>query len=1016
MVKEELYIGGQRVELLESLNPNLTFNIADIAKPDTRKADFSKTITLPGSKTINKIFEHSFEVNLALQTFNPNLKTSVVYLVDGEINIDGYLQLKQINITDTDDVIYEVTITGRLGDFITDVGGSLLTDLDMSGLDHVYNKANQLATWVNPIDPSKNYVYPMINYDINYGTFQQGFTEDWYVEDFYPAITVWKYLNEIFKAVDYTYTSAFIDSAFFKTLIVPYGSKDFKITEAGINARIFKANTPYFSSTSSDTLTFANSSGADTYNVDPSIVGASYPQLETTYNTAENYDTSNVHNTTTGVYTVNLDGAYNIIASYIFQGIMTVPASMPSFSGDFYNATTIYGLLQLNHYDSGGSFIATLDEVEVGIANDQTTALTLGSTYTTAASPTFGDLHYSTNGMQSGIYGYAGVWIYWAYNTNNNNPCNQYTVQASNVNLLQNEQIKVEIKVGLYSRIMNSFNAPNYSDVALDTSTPYLGTEEHSGGEYKLKILSGYFKNTVVNNNLVEGLTIDMNAPVPEKVKQKDFFMSIVKMFNLYVQTDASNERNLIIEPREDFYLDGSANIVDWTQKLDYNQALELLPMGATDNKDYMYKYKEDKDYYNLLYTDTWNRSYGDYLYNEFDNDFLKNEFTTDVIFSPTPSVGQWWYDRVIPTIIKTDKNGQAQRTESNIRILQWGGLKSTGQQWRHVDQSGGTTKTDYPFSGMYNDPYTPTIDIGFSLTREIYWDDNQVSGQITLTDNNLFNKYYKKMIDEITDKDSKIVRGWFYLQPTDIRDLSFRKIFRFENAYFRLNKIENYNPNNPLTKCEFLKLKDVDTFTPTTAIAVGGVGLIAGLELPLFATGGGSKKNGNSLGNLNISVSGQNNYVSKSAKNIMIVGDNNKVFSNCSNMIIRGNRNVVKANTENVSLLNTDDTTISLSGSVYINNTREGGGSLLNINASVDAEESVTTYLGDTSGGNVVLTLLATPTIGKTWIAKKTDAANTFQLRVSGGGTIDGSATKNLTSLNESVTVQFDGTNYIII
>ena len=31
MVKEELYIGGYVVELLGSLNPNLTFNIADVS-------------------------------------------------------------------------------------------------------------------------------------------------------------------------------------------------------------------------------------------------------------------------------------------------------------------------------------------------------------------------------------------------------------------------------------------------------------------------------------------------------------------------------------------------------------------------------------------------------------------------------------------------------------------------------------------------------------------------------------------------------------------------------------------------------------------------------------------------------------------------------------------------------------------------------------------------------------------------------------------------------------------------
>ena len=75
MLKEELYIHGERVELLKSLDPNLTFNIADIAKPDQRKADFSKTIELPASKKVNKIFEHIFELGADLQTFNPNNKT-----------------------------------------------------------------------------------------------------------------------------------------------------------------------------------------------------------------------------------------------------------------------------------------------------------------------------------------------------------------------------------------------------------------------------------------------------------------------------------------------------------------------------------------------------------------------------------------------------------------------------------------------------------------------------------------------------------------------------------------------------------------------------------------------------------------------------------------------------------------------------------------------------------------------------------------------------------------------------
>ena len=214
MVKEELYINGENVELLDSLNPNLTFNIADIAKPDQRKADFSKTITLPASKRINKIFEHIFDVNTDLQTFNPNLRTDIIYLVNGEVQLDGYLQLKSIKNKDGQ-INYDCVIIGRIVNFFTDLQDQELTDLDLTSLNHDYTKSNQLATWNLPL--TTDYVYPMTNYDINYAGL--GFSESWYVTDFFPAIKVKKYLDAIFSSIGYTYTSTFLTSSFFNTLI-----------------------------------------------------------------------------------------------------------------------------------------------------------------------------------------------------------------------------------------------------------------------------------------------------------------------------------------------------------------------------------------------------------------------------------------------------------------------------------------------------------------------------------------------------------------------------------------------------------------------------------------------------------------------------------------------------------------------------------------------------------------------------------------------------------------------------
>lgn len=71
-------------------------------------------------------------------------------------------------------------------------------------------------------------------------------------------------------------------------------------------------------------------------------------------------------------------------------------------------------------------------------------------------------------------------------------------------------------------------------------------------------------------------------------------------------------------------------------------------------------------------------------------------------------------------------------------------------------------------------------------------------------------------------------------------------------------------------------------------------------------------------------------------------------------------------------------------------------------------------TVLVDTSAGDITITL-NTPDTGKVYNIKKIDAANT--LTIDGDGAlIDGSATIDVTALNENTQIQFDGTNYVII
>jgi len=962
VVKEELYIGNERVELLGSLEPNLTFNISDIKNPDKRKSDYSKSISLPGSKKINKLFEHIFEVNIDLQTFNPNLKTDVLYLVNGETIIDGYLQLKEIKIID-ELISYEVTIIGRVGSFIQDLGDSYLDDLDWTSLNHTYNEATQIASWA-----LSTYTYPLIDYGFNNGF------EDFYVEGMYPAVFAKEYIDRMFAAINYTYTSTFLTTTPFTKLIIPYNKKEFRLTAAAINQRLFQANTPEWQSSGTTDLNIAS--------VIPLNSGVVYSGGRIVH-TNEVTDVSNVHNTTTGLYTVNFNGFYDIQVN-VKLNCEFKPTGAGAEAVDV--SSGLIGSLLIKNTTTN----TVLDSIDVNITYSAN--IPAGGTGTTSATPTYPDTDYKKYGyIHNGYINFQ----------DDRTLTNVYTLTASNVQLAAADVIEVQLVC-----IFSSTNAvaPSHSGYG----KPFLGltSGNYYDGTLDVKLITSTFSNKVVNSGILEGDAIQMVTAIPH-IKQRDFFMSIVKMFNLYVESDTQNDRHLLIEPRDDFL---TSDIVDWSQKLDNSKDVSYLPMGALDSKDYLYTYKQDKDYYNKLYQDTWSEIYGQEKY-EITNDFLKNEFKTELIFSPTCSVGQNYNQKVLPTIKLYDETLAAGHNEarliSNIRILYYGGLK-TGD-WNHYHSGGFTVNLTYPYAGHYDDPFNPTLDLNFGINKEIYWDNT--FAPITISDNTIFNKYHKKFIQEITDVNSKVVRGYFNLSPSDIKNLSFRKQFRFNNAYFRLNKIENYNPSE-LTMCEFLKIKDAEVFVPTTTVINGGING----DLPVFTTS--LITNNNSISNQNVTVQGSGNYVNRSSSNIQINGSSNRVFANCSNIQISGSSNIINPGLRNIVLINTNNVEVTISDVSYYDNQAIGQDSLVEVSTTpYTATEEILTYLVDTNAGNVEFYLPDTTTIGQTFVVKLIEASNILNITTaSGTPRIDGVANKSTSTLYECFVIRFDGVNYQII
>jgi hypothetical protein len=305
---------------------------------------------------------------------------------------------------------------------------------------------------------------------------------------------------------------------------------------------------------------------------------------------------------------------------------------------------------------------------------------------------------------------------------------------------------------------------------------------------------------TQVQVNL--GETIKINETIPKGIFQSDFFLSIVKMFNLYVYENKFNDKELVISPYVDFYPEVSANAEDWTNKIDRAKPLSIKPMSEVNARYYNYKFKQDNDFYNENYRKKYTEGYGDFIYDtEFD--FVKETDTLEVIFAASVLYQATGQDKVFPAIYKKSNSNNAEdKMDSIIRIMQT--KKITGVSSWHImnDNHNLASYTSYGYAGHLDDPINPTNDINFGAPKEIQFSPNRYP------EVNVFNAYHSPYIAEITHKDSKLLTCYGLLDILDIFNLDFSKYVFIDGVLFRLNKVENYNPMEyNTTKLSFLKV-----------------------------------------------------------------------------------------------------------------------------------------------------------------------------------------------------------------
>lgn len=901
---------------------SLNYRLDDILDFSKKKNPYSKSIKLPATPKNKDFFDHIEEINVSRDVLLQNMPARIRSGRDEQVFF-GNLLLTNIEQSNKRKSEYTVTIVGIVRSFAAELQGCEITDLNtLDRYDHTRDLDTVVDSFTHLIDINGNrvqttigegYVYPYINYGLNSNIGQYS-----HFFELYPATFVKTIWDALFEEMDRTYTSNFIESEYFRKLIIPFTGDKIQLNEeqvlekttivgldpngTGVNgSRIMTLNRLpvepwYYTNNDNFYLPLSRITGE--------AGGVEFTDELSQFNIDQGFGTNTV-------YTCNTAGYYNININLPFYPRFTMSpfgnqnANWMSWNDDINGG--IQWRWELQKVSSGS--VTVLDEV---------------STLEFYPS-TSGQVPLTFEDVQAGI----------DYDLN-------IATSVSNIWLNAGEVLRV--RVGFRVRGSNAWTWQNQPIPQPVVYTRLMLLPSRDGDMTRFEVIPA-------NNDSLGNEEIKLRTTLP-RMKCLDFITDIMRMFKLIIVEDPEDENNLIIEPIDDFYASGG-EVKDWNEKIDMKR-YDIKPMNEIDSTEYIFTYADDKDYFNELYQEDIGEIYGQKTI-DLDNNFSRQNNYLELKFAATPTSSLYLQNgKVAPQFVNEDFD----KVGVKPRILFYDGLKN-GQLTLRTQPIGYTETIlpQYPYCGHLDDPISPSHDLNFDTAERFYFPISE------FPINTLYWQFHRKTFQNIIDPNAKILVGYFDLNSFDMSTFDYRDLIYLFNDYWRVNKIEDYDPTRrKLTKVELYKVVDVTVTAPTTlaiptannlcpsdmqrrrvgrkwvlvsqsgsfisedcCTAMGGKMINGACEIPWFipeegATrtpnvnpngGGKSKTDYNTKSNSKSLILGQNNYQKENSRSI-IIGDNSTNIDDMMPKLILGDNISAKAN---------DEVTIYLSDGVVKSN-----------------------------------------------------------------------------------------------
>ena len=800
-----------QLDLQERPNIALNFKFSDIKEPDTRKSNYSQTFKLPFTENNNKFFENWYNVNATTLVFDTKKKFSAALFVGTIPQFEGFLQLKGVYKLQG---YYDVVLMSNAADLFSAIGEKKLRDVFKNDddtwsaeLNHTFNNTAMTNSWNGQNDNFENVagetlqdatvnvnklIYPLMftqpnafwkensnqhlamSNPLDADDYPLGVLDSYQymvsITQFRPALQIKNIIKLIIARAGFSYTSDFIDGAYFGKIFMTTGNH----LEAALIPTLNEDGDM------SGTMTVGNLGVWGKYDEDyfPDIgVCEELEPISVPANTIVD-DSWGCWNTT-----------YN-----------TFTKMHPTQSA-----------MQIRHF-------ITLNKIEECDCGDLVCQMKYDiwlEGWDNTNNVPLPDVVYAIK--EETIYAFGENATTWLDLTN-------VPIGAS-----------LRVRIRPYDLQRQGGGGPAaYIRFGSENSLTSMNLES------KIQVLWDNYTPSVYGSEVNVPMCIDPD------ITQKAFLKDIIQRFNLVVLSDSDDPSNLIIEPYNNYLLDGS--LKDWTNKLDVSKERIIKDTTALQKKNVIFTDQEDADIVNKsIKEDLPDLN----VYGKVNIEITNNQFATGELKN-TPLFAPYINEKVFQnedTSVESFPDNMAvhyetsyNRTDESIEIVQaktkpklfWytgaaTAVKKGSQSLTYYLHNQPVTGeiietysfTTYPVCSPYD--ITP-VDNAYTLTpqtKSLYWNANPpMVGQIevfnyldtegTWFDNTLYGLYWKPYLDNIYSSEARIMECHLNLNEVDIFNFKFNDEIFIKDTYWRILEITNYQVGEKSsTKVKMIKVVD---------------------------------------------------------------------------------------------------------------------------------------------------------------------------------------------------------------